>query len=150
MKGLPLAPPPSELVEIAETVAASAGLQVDFTSVIEGQLVWCVKIRTDRGDVTGIPKGNTERVWIHRACVDRVSPRARATGQGLRRPRWRSTERTDATTRGRMRKRLCGRTATMSIGERNDPAHPGKHCDGQCGARHPLTLMVGPQGKSYA
>ena len=66
MKGLPLAPPPSELVEIAETVAASAGLQVDFTTVIEegGQLVWCVKIRTDRGDVTGIPKGNTERAWI--------------------------------------------------------------------------------------
>ena len=65
MKGLPLAPPPSELVEIAETVAASAGLQVDFTSVIhEGNLVWAVKIRTDRGDVTGIPKGNTERAWI--------------------------------------------------------------------------------------
>ena len=65
MKGLPLAPPPSELVEIAETVAASAGLQVDFTTVIqEGAARVGVKIRTDRGDVTGIPKGNTERAWI--------------------------------------------------------------------------------------
>ena len=38
----------------------------------------------------------------------------------------------------------------MTIGERNDPAHPGKHCDGQYGSRHPITLMVGPKGKSYA
>ena len=44
---------------------------------------------------------------------------------------------------------LCGRTATMTIGERNDPAHPGKHCDGQYGSRHPIALMVGPRGKSY-
>jgi hypothetical protein len=46
-------------------LAANAGLQVEFTTVIhEARLAWAVTIRTDRGDLIGTSKGNTERHWI--------------------------------------------------------------------------------------
>lgn len=43
----------------------------------------------------------------------------------------------------------CGRTARMAPRQRNDPRHPGIFCDGVYGARHPVTQMLGPEGKSY-
>lgn len=66
MRGLPLAPPPDELVSRALEVAATAGLQVEFTTRIndEGILVWCVQIATERGTLIGTPNGNTEQAWI--------------------------------------------------------------------------------------
>lgn len=69
MRGLPLAPPPEELVFRALEVAATAGLQAEFTTRVneDGILVWCVQIVTGRGTVVGTPKGNSEAAWI--ACL---------------------------------------------------------------------------------
>jgi hypothetical protein len=68
VKGLPLAPPPPDLVCRAEEIAAGVeGLQVRFVSVVhpdKGVLVWAVKLSTDRGTLTGIPNGNTDGDWL--------------------------------------------------------------------------------------
>lgn len=68
MKGLPLNPPPEELVSRAMDVAVSQGLQVHFTTILatdpaphawQGDapsvLTWVVKITTDRGTITAWP-----------------------------------------------------------------------------------------------
>jgi hypothetical protein len=68
VKGLPLAPPPPDLVGRAEEIAAGVeGLQVRFTPVIDQEasvLIWAVKVETDRGTMLGIPKGNTDQACI--------------------------------------------------------------------------------------
>jgi hypothetical protein len=57
VRGLPLAPPPDELVERAMEVAASSGLQARFTTHVgpDGILIWVIKIETDRGDLIRWP-----------------------------------------------------------------------------------------------
>lgn len=64
--GLPMAPPPPELVERALETAASRGLQIDFTSTISerGLLVWSVVIITRRGTIRGVPQDLTADAWL--------------------------------------------------------------------------------------
>jgi hypothetical protein len=69
---LPLAPPPSELVERALQVASKQGLQVEFTTMItdEGRLAWCVQIVTGRGTLRDRPTDLTADAWIE--CLNRL------------------------------------------------------------------------------
>jgi hypothetical protein len=64
--GLPMAPPPAELVEHALDVAARIGLQAEFSTMIteEGLLVWCVEVVTERGTLREHPKDLTADAWI--------------------------------------------------------------------------------------
>lgn len=57
LRGLPLAPPPDELVEHAIANAHKMGLKARFTTVVgpAGVLVWAIKLETGRGDLVRFP-----------------------------------------------------------------------------------------------
>lgn len=63
---MPLAPPPSELVDMARRAAAMRGLQVEFSTTItdKGVLVWCVEVITERGTLRRWPQDLTADAWL--------------------------------------------------------------------------------------
>jgi hypothetical protein len=71
-KGLPMAPPPSWLVERALEVADNIGLQVEFSTTIteKGLLVWCVLIVTERGTIRSWPEDLTADAWLE--CLNEL------------------------------------------------------------------------------